>query len=206
MVRLLLTALIISQSTPAFAQAWTDFLSRDDHFSINFPGQPTVDAITWTSEFSLSFPGRVYSASRGAEKYAITVIDYSDAEKQYFSKSHAPSFQGAGYWKIDIMASIQYAATKLYRYRSGARVTYDAWHHIDRVSGQQVNLVNADGSTTFASLYLHDNRLYILDGTVPRGAPDPGLFTQSISFLDAGGKRVRYEDIYSNRLPPDTIK
>ena len=81
-------------------------------------------------------------------------------------------------------------------------VTYDAWHHIDRVSGHQVNLTNANGTRTFAALYLHENRLYILDGTVPADGPEPGLFTQSLSFLDAEGKRVRYEDIYFNQVRP----
>jgi hypothetical protein len=95
---------------------------------------------------------------------------------------------------------MQYAATKLYRYRPGAKVTYDAWHHIDRVAGQQVNLLNADGTRTFAALYLHQDRLYILDGTVPVKGPEPGLFTQSLNFLDADGARVRYDDIYFNQV------
>lgn len=204
--RLILAFAIIGPSTPAFAQEWTDFLSTDDRFSINMPGQPKVETMTWVSEFGLSLPGRVYTGFRGPEKYSITVVDYSGAEKQYYSTPKTPSFQGSGYWRIDIMASVQYAATKLYRYRPGAKVTYDAWHHIDRVAGQQVNLINANKTVTFASIYLHENRLYILEGTVPAGAPDPGLFTQSISFLDAGGKRVRYDDIYSNRLPQITLK
>jgi hypothetical protein len=201
-----LVAVSIGLATPAFAQEWGDFASPEDRFSINFPGQPKVETITWVSEFGLKLPGRVYTAFRGPEKYVITVVDYSGAEKEYFATPKAPSFQGTGYWRIDIMASVQYAATKLYRYRPGAKVTYDAWHHIDRVAGQQVNLINPDKTVTFASIYLHDNRLYILEGTVPAGAPDPGLFTQSISFLDAGGKRVRYDDIYTNKLPPITIK
>ena len=206
LIRLALAAVIIGHSAPAVAQEWTDFVSADDRFSINFPGQPKVGTVTWVSEFGLNLPGRVYTASRGPERYSITVVDYSGAEKAYYATPKAPSFQGSGYWRIDIMASVQYAATKLYRYRPGAKVTYDAWHHIDRVAGQQVNLINPDKSTTFASIYLHDNRLYILEGTVPAGSPDPGLFTQSISFLDAGGKRVRYDDIYTNKLPPITLK
>jgi len=205
-IRVALVAVITGLSSPAVAQEWGDFMSPEDRFSINMPGQPKVDTITWVSEFGLNLPGRVYTAFRGPEKYSITVVDYSGAEKQYYSTPKAPSFQGSGYWRIDIMASVQYAATKLYRYRPGAKVTYDAWHHIDRVAGQQVNLINADKTVTFASIYLHDNRLYILEGTVPAGAPDPGLFTQSISFLDAGGKRVRYDDIYTNKLPPITLK
>ena len=106
---------------------------------------------------------------------------------------------------MDIQGSIQYAATKLYRMKPGVKVTHDAWHYIDLVEGHQLFLTNPDTTRTFASIYLHENRLYILEGTVPANGPEPGLFTQSLSFLDAEGKRVRYDQIYSNRLPPQTL-
>lgn len=205
-IRLFLAALIfMSSSAAAYAQEWEDFTSREDRFTVNMPGQPKVETIQWPSEYGLVFPGRVYRATRGAERYSITVIDYNDAEKRYYEKPHPPSFRQAEYWMMDIQGSIQYAATKLYRMRPGVKVTHDAWHYIDLVEGHQLNLTNADTTRTFVSIYLHENRLYILDGTVPANGPEPGLFTQSLSFLDAEGKRVRYDRIYSNRLPPETI-
>jgi len=35
---------------------------------------------------------------------------------------------------------------------------------------------------------------------VPERAPPPGLFQQSLSFLDEAGNRVRYPTIYFNRF------
>ena len=49
---------------------------------------------------------------------------------------------------------------------------------------------------------MHENRLYILEGTVPRGYPEPGLFQQSLQFLDKEGKTVRYVTVYTNMMPP----
>lgn len=98
------------------------------------------------------------------------------------------------------MASIDYVAWQ-FRQRD-AEVTYDAWHYIDLVSGHQLQLTNRDGSRTFAGIYLHESRLYILEATVPAGAPPPGLFQQSLVFLDEAGNPVRYNEIYTNRLPP----
>jgi hypothetical protein len=204
-IRLILAALIfMCLSAAAHAQEWVDFTSREDRFTVNMPGQPKVETIEWPSEYGLVFPGRAYRATRGAERYTITVIDYNDAEKRYYEKPHPPSFRQAEYWMMDIQGSIQYAATKLYRMRPGVKVTHDAWHYIDLVEGHQLNMTNADRTRTFVGIYLHDNRLYILDGTVPENGPEPGLFTQSLSFLDAEGKRVRYDQIYSNKLPPET--
>ena len=115
------------------------------------------------------------------------------------------SFAGSMYWRIDIMASIQYAATTLFRQREGATVTYDAWHYIDLVEGHQLQLTNADESRSFVGIYLHENRLYVVEATVPRRAPQPGLFQQNLSFLDEAGERVRHDAIYSNVLPPVTL-
>jgi hypothetical protein len=195
---------IILCATPASAQSWEEFASRDDRFTINVAGQPQVREITWPTEYGMEMSGRVYSFARGAERYSLTAIDYRDAERKYYEKPREASFRQAEYWQIDILGSIQYAATKLFRQRPGARVTYDAWHYIDLVEGHQLHLTNADGTRTIAGVYLHENMLYILDATVPAKSPEPALFINSLGFLDADGGRVRYQDIYSNKLPPET--
>jgi len=35
------------------------------------------------------------------------------------------------------------------------------------------------------------NHLYILEGTVPKGYPEPGLFFQSIGWVDKDGNGIR---------------
>lgn len=195
--------LLVAAATPAWAQEWETFVSREDRFSVNFVGEPKVEAIMWPSEYGATFAGRVYSAPVGPSRYSVTVIDYSDAEQRHAEITKHESFTDPIYWQIDIQASIDYAANK-FRQRD-AEVTYDAWHYIDLVEGHMLQLTNRDRSRTFVSIYLHENRLYILEATVPAGAAQPGLFQQSLSFLDANGERVRYDEIYSNRLPPVTL-
>ena len=46
-------------------------------------------------------------------------------------------------------------------------MTYDAWHYINLIEGHQLQLTNADGTKTYVAIYLHENRLYIVDATVP---------------------------------------
>ena len=48
---------------------------------------------------------------------------------------------------------------------------------------------------------MHENRLYILEATVPGNAPPPALFQQSMGILDKDGVRVRYDSVYSNAYP-----
>jgi hypothetical protein len=193
-------------TSSAAQQEWMEFASPEDKFSIVFPGKPTVQQITWPSEYGAVFPGRVYTVQQGASKYTVTVIDYRDAEAIHSKLPKAPSFDDPRYWQMDIQASVQYAATKLYRTRPGAKVTYDAWHYIDLISGHQLQLINADNTKTYVSIYLHENRLYIVDATVPGNAPAQGIFQQNLGFQTESGGRVRYDEIYSNRLPPITIR
>ena len=71
-----------------------------------------------------------------------------------------------------------------------------AWQAL--VSGNELQLLNRDGSRTFAFIAMHTDRLYILEGTTPKGYPPPVLFQQSLGFVDVDGNVFRYAEIYSN--------
>jgi hypothetical protein len=84
-----------------------------------------------------------------------------------------------------------------------AKVTSYVWNFVDLVEGHSLQLTNnADKSRTFAGIYMHQNKLYIIEGTVPAGYPEPGLFQQSLGWLDENGVGLRYQTYYSNNYPP----
>ena len=193
------TPTVFQQPTP---QEWSTYSNRVDRFEVNLPGEPRVEDVTWPSEYGAVFPARVYSLEQGRDRYSVTVVDYTDAERIHAArKNHTDADNLPIYWQVDVQASIAYAATT-FRQRPGVKVTYDAFHYVDLVSGHQLQMTNPDQSRTFVAIYLHESRLYILEATVPARAPQPGLFQQSLSFLDAAGKKVRYSTIYYNRLAP----
>ena len=87
-----------------------------------------------------------------------------------------------------------------------AKVTEFSWNNINQVVGQNIYLTsNADKSRTMVSLYMHDDRLYIAEGTVPAGYPEPEIFLDSLAFLDSNGNSVRYDSHYVNGQPLPTI-
>jgi hypothetical protein len=88
----------------------------------------------------------------------------------------------------------------------GAKFTDYAYYNADRIEGRRLQLLNPDESRTFAAIHLHENRLYIFEGTVPAGAPPPGLFQQSVGWVDKEGNRIRYQTIYSNAYPPPPLQ
>src|SRR5688572_32278421 len=204
-LRIILAAVVLLSPVPALAQEWTEFASREDRFTANFPGPPKITPTTWTSEYGAALQGRIYSGENIAGRYSITVIDYSPVERLLTEKAKAcpPGAEtclgvtdtGIGYWKNDVRGAVTYATWKLME-RPGVKVTHMMWNFMDLVAGQQLQLTNADRSRTFASVYFHENRLIIMEGTVPDGYPEPGLFQQSLGWLDETGTGIRYQFVY----------
>ena len=202
----LMAVLLIA--APAAAQDWVEYQNIPDGFKINFPGQPTISDSRWTTEFGYVLPARIYSANRGKERYTVTVVDYKPIQALGEAKiktcpagaepCSGSELSGSSYWKHDVRGAIIYATSKLLE--RNAKVTRFHWSHMDLVEGHQLQLTNADNSRTFAFIAMHQMKLYITEGTVPPGAPEPGLFQQSVGWVDSAGNGVRYQTIYANQF------
>jgi len=206
-------ALILLLSAPSFAQGWIEYPRVEDGFFVNFPGEPTIEDIAWASEYGATFPARAYSVDTDRGRYSMTVVDYREAERIHTERIQAegcppgaetcsggPTSTGIGYWRVDVQGSMVYGAGEFLR--RDAEVTHFMWNFTELVEGLQLQLTNPDQSRTFASLYLHEDRLYILEATTPEGVRGAGLFQQALRFLDEDGNRVRYQRIYHNSAPP----
>jgi len=173
----------------ASAQGWVEYLDRERFFGVNLPGEPIVEDIEYKSAHDAVFPARVYSVDQGDRRYSVTIVDYTDAERIHAERPDRTEASG-NEWIKDVRASVAHEAWN-FRKRGG-EVTYDAWSDIERVEGHQIQITNRDQSRTYAGIYLHERRLYIVDATVPAGAPPQGHFQQSLGFLDDDGVRIRY--------------
>ncbi len=208
-------ALVLSLVTPALAQeVWDNFVFVDDGFEVNFPGKPQVQNTTWTSQYRYTLPARVYTASHGAERYSVTVVDYRAAQKQGEdrAKTCPPGAEtcfgtqdgrqgaiiGLGYWKMDVRGAMAFATLKFLQ--RDAKVTDFNLQFQQVVEGYFLQLTNRDESRTFAYITMHENRLYVFEGTTPKGSPQPELFQSSVGFVDAKGGSIRYTDYYSNAI------
>ena len=199
----------VFMAAPGAAQDWTEFASQEDRFTCNFPGEPTVTESTWVSEMGAEVPARVYSAARGPSRFSVTVADYSHVERILTERAGGcpPGAErcsgggstGEGYWRHDVRGAMLYA-TWTFMQRD-AEVTHLGYNSLDRVEGHQMHLTNPDQSRTFVSIYMHEDKLYVAEGTVPRGYPEPALFQQSLGWLDEDGNGLRYESAYSNGFP-----
>jgi hypothetical protein len=205
---LVAVGLVLATSLPAAAQEWTEFQSIPDGFKTVFPGQPRVSQTTWTSEFGYTLPAKVFSAERNGERYSVTVVDYNPIEAQGAARRAAcppgaepcigSDLSGPGYWRHDIRGAMIFAASKYLK--GDAKLTEYLWNHQDLVEGEELQLTNPDGSRTFVFIAMHQNRLYIAEGRVPKGAPEPALFQNAMGWVDKDGRGIRYQTIYVNEL------
>lgn len=193
LVRLSVLSLVaVLAAEPVAAQGWRTYVSRADFFSVNFPAEPVVRDIEYASEYGATLPARVYEVRNGDSLHSVTVVDFTDAQRAYEElPDRTDEGNNAALYLYDQRASVAYAARQ-FRLRGG-EVTYDAWHHIDLVEGHQLQITNPDQSRTYAAMYFHEGRLYVVEATVPASALPQGMFQQSLVFLDADGNRIRYQ-------------
>lgn len=65
-------ACMLAAAAPGFAQEWIQYASKADLFAVNFPGEPSTQSITYTSEFGIPLPARVYRSDSGASRYSVS--------------------------------------------------------------------------------------------------------------------------------------
>lgn len=202
-------AVALSVAAPLIAQEWVEFASREDRFTCLFPTQPKVTETTYVSQHEANLPARIYSATERQSKYSVTVVDYNQAQRILTEKAKScpagaePCLGGPGdegHWRADIRGAIDWATWQLMK--GDVKVTSFVWAAVDMVEGRQMQLTNADKSRTFVGIFMHQNKLYISEGTVPRGYPEPALFQQSLGWLDENGIGLRYTSYYNNSYPP----
>jgi hypothetical protein len=198
--------LILFISVCSHAQEWTEYVNQTDLFAVNFPSKPNVKDITYETEYGITLPGRVYSVEDGMSHYSVTVIDFTGAAQKHAEKLKACR-AGAGEGDqcmdrtyLEVRSAPFYAAWNLME--RSAKVTHVVYAQVDLIEGQEVHLINPDRTRTLASVFMHENRLYILNGTVPPGSPEPLLFQQTFRIVDKDGKGIRYQSTYTNGFPP----
>ena len=165
------TAVLVSGA--AFAQAtWSEFVDRAEHFTINLPGEPKVESITYKTAKGTSLPAKVYTAQDARGTYKVTVVNYAAATGETAT------------------ARDEAAQT----IRAKGEVKYDALEDIDRISDQRITIVlPGNARRQLNEVLFHQNRLYITEAETGITTPPPAQFQASIQMLDDEGVRIRYE-------------
>jgi hypothetical protein len=80
-IAVIVVGVLLMLAMPASAQDWTEFSSRDDRFTVIFPGQPQITDTTWMSQYRAILPARIYSGTQGSGRYSVRVVEYNPIER-----------------------------------------------------------------------------------------------------------------------------
>jgi hypothetical protein len=183
-----LASIMMFAPLPALAQDWINYFDYEQRFSVNLPGESTIEDTTIVSLRDGTYPARVYRANDGASSYLVKVVDYTEA-------GTLGEVRGSIAWET-------------WRYRreaqeTGGQVTYDGYTVIDGIQGHQLQITNVDQSRTSIGINFLKGRLYVLEASVPEGLPLPMLFQVSLQMLDENGDRLRFNTDADGQWAPD---
>ena len=189
----ILSSILLSGS--AVAQRWELFSSDEDAFRLMAPSGfgSTVEEVDFLTEYEIVVPSRIYSVEDDTGTYTLTVVDYRDAQQLHEERIAATDGAYISiYGQVDVRASVAFAA-KMIRDRAES-IQYDAYHYIARVDGHQLQTTNSDGTRTFAAIYLHRSKLYVIEAVVIASTPRGGMFQQTLDFVGHDGNRIWYDE------------
>jgi hypothetical protein len=175
-------------SGSAYAQAWSEFVDRGDFFTVNFPGDPAKQDITYKTAKGTSLPGHAYSAQDAKGHYTITVVDYSKAP-------------------AEIGTAIDEAAKNI---RAQGMPKYDAVNMLDMHRSWRMTVETPAHTLILAEILVAaNNHLYISQADTALNVAPPAQFQASLQILDANGVRIRNREVTpasADEIVPVTAK
>jgi hypothetical protein len=171
-LKLIVAMLAMLAPVPAAAQAWVEYEDRVWGFAINFPHEPEVEDIEYTTYYRRTVPGRVYSGTTDTGSYTLTVATYQGDQ-------------------TDSLTAQWHASEAI---RAKGEVTYFGFQDLDGIPGLIISVTEPDGGLIQACIYFVAQRLYIAEGRVDAGNPPPSNFQQSINIIDPTGERIILDD------------
>ena len=197
-VQLFILASILWFCESAVAQRWIPYASVTDGFRIMAPGEFEIEEIDFETEYGIVVPARIFGHENDTGHYSVTVVDYRDAQQLHDERlREIGALYQPIYAQVDVRGSIAYVA-KMIRDRART-IDYDAYHYIGRIEGHQLQTTNPDLTRTFAGLYLYESRLYVVNATVSPEIAPPGMFQQSLEFIDENGAVITFRDFPEDR-------
>ena len=177
----LIPALVVVFLTSAVsAQEWSEYVNREDFFTVNFPGEPAVTQTQFKTGKGTTLQARVYTANADpksilAGKYSMTVVDYSSAP-------------------MELAAALDDAAKQA---RAKGAPKYDAGGMIDNIKSWRMTVETTQNRRILSEILAHGTRLYIVEADTPTNVPPPAQFQASVQILDENGVRIRYRSVGS---------
>lgn len=188
-------ALLFSTSVFAADDPWITYVSAQDRFALNLPGQPKIEEFTYTSEYNSPWKARRYTVDYQGYVYRMSVVDMSTT----VLTAAIDQFRNVGRPGNEKRGAMAFALANL---RKTGQVTLDTYDQLQVIPGYKLDIILPDGRQNTVALHTHFHLLYILEIFSPKDAV-PGYDVQSsLELLDGQGNVPRYvDDGFPGKIP-----
>jgi hypothetical protein len=161
-------------STAAAAQSsWQEYAYPEQQFAISFPGEPSIQKLPVKTVEGATAPETLYTVRHDRELFQVAVLDLSRVQ---FDRRRIVA---------DIVADVG----------KRAQVKFATAARVQGTFGVYLTMVGRTGNHSVGAVFLANNRLYEVEGTVPATNPDAlsgemARFEQSLRFMGSAAGRV----------------
>jgi hypothetical protein len=166
-------ALFISGA--AYAQTWDGYVNRENFFTVNLPGDPTMTEMPYKTVKGTNLTAHVFTAvapagTRSSGTYTVTVVDYTNA-------------------KAELGDAMEQARKAIL---AKGTPKYDAVNNVDMHRGWTLTVETPDRHRILGQIVIAaNNRIYITEAETPMNVPPPAQFQASLQILNNDGVRIR---------------
>jgi len=161
-------------SSAASAQAWEEYVNRDNFFQINMPGEPAMTEVPYKTVKGTDLKARIFTAAAAPGSitegtYRVTVVDYST-----------------------VMGELPDAIEQARKAISAkGTVKYDGVNNLDGHREWRLTVETPTTRIVAGILLAANNRLYFTEGETPLNVPPAAQFQASLQILNNDGVRIR---------------
>jgi hypothetical protein len=159
----------------AYAQTWDGYVNRENFFTVNLPGDPTITEMPYKTVKGTNLTAHVFTAvapagTRSSGTYTVTVVDYTNA-------------------KAELGDAMEQARKAIL---GKGTPKYDAVNNVDMHRGWTLTVETPDRHRILGQIVIAaNNRIYITEAETPMNVPPPAQFQASLQILDNDGVRIR---------------
>lgn len=177
-------AFLFSNPVIAADDPWFTYVSREDRFALNLPGQPKIEEFTYSSEYNTPWQARRHTVEHEGYLYRMTVVD--------MSTTNLTADSDVGRSGIEKRGAMAFAASNL---RKTGEVILDTYDQVQVIPGLKLEIILPEGRLNLVELHTYDELLYILECISPSDAIPAYYVQSSLELLNADLIVPRYQNV-----------
>lgn len=164
---------VVVSTTAAAQSSWQEYTYPEQQFAISFPGEPSIQKLPVKTANGANAMETLYTVRHDRDLFQVAVVEARGG----FDRRKIVD---------EVVADV----------RQRAEVKFATPARVQGTMGVYLTMVGRTGNHSVGAVFLANNRLYEVEGTVPATNPDAlsgemARFEQSLRFMGSAAGRMR---------------